>query len=145
MAPTSRSVGALEVRSSPAPLGWKTWATTYSSSRPPTVEERDQRDQEAFAAVRRVVDAADPEGLLGLGAPADEYDPEVADLVRLVLRSEAPTVGEVVGAWQRWSGDDHRLTGDRAAAVVAELTGIDDRFRDAPDSPSPWMEEQPLR
>jgi hypothetical protein len=33
-----------------------------------------------FVRVKTAVDAVDPVGLLGLGVPKDEYDPEVAEL-----------------------------------------------------------------
>lgn len=47
------------------------------------------QDATCWSAVHAVVDAVDPEGLLAGGAPADEYDPEVPDLVRVVLNGAA--------------------------------------------------------
>jgi hypothetical protein len=35
-----------------------------------------------FLAVRTVVNREDPVGLLDAGAPEDEYDPEVGDLIK---------------------------------------------------------------
>jgi len=35
-----------------------------------------------FLAARTVVNREDPAGLLGFGAPEDEYDPEVEDLIK---------------------------------------------------------------
>lgn len=54
-----------------------------------------------LAAVRAVVNEQDPIGLLELGAPEDEYDPEVGDLAEL----EVPiTAQEVIGVFLRWFG-----------------------------------------
>ncbi|HEY5109046.1 MAG TPA: hypothetical protein VII96_05490 [Acidimicrobiales bacterium] len=41
-----------------------------------------------WAKVKSAVDAADPQGLLALGSPDDEYDDVVAYLVRPVARGE---------------------------------------------------------
>jgi len=41
-----------------------------------------------WAKVKSAVDAADPQGLLALGSPDDEYDDLVAYLVRPVARGE---------------------------------------------------------
>ena len=63
--------------------------------------------------VRRVVDEADPEGLLELGAPPDEYDPEIDDLTRLVVSGRV-TVESVLAVWERWFGPGSALRHDRA-------------------------------
>ncbi|MFI7106768.1 hypothetical protein ACIBK9_10710 [Nonomuraea sp. NPDC050227] len=42
------------------------------------------KDDQVAAAVRVLINQYDPEGLLGMGAPEDEYDPEVRDLTALV-------------------------------------------------------------
>jgi hypothetical protein len=80
-----------------------------------------QRYREAFAEVRRVVNDVDPERLLAMGAPADEYDPEVGDLVRLVFRDALPTEDEVTAVWGRWFGDHSTLTSTEVAVVTDVL------------------------
>ena len=46
----------------------------------------------------------DPEGLLAIGAPYDEYAPEAEDLAQR-LREGRPITGEVlVEVWERWFG-----------------------------------------
>ena len=69
---------------------------------PPTDGERAEALR---AAVKAVVDAEDPEGLLAMGAPADEYSPEVPDLVRLVAEQRV-TAAAVLAVWEHWFGPD---------------------------------------
>ena len=90
---------------------------------------RSEKYDEAYAAVRRVVNAHDPEGLIEMGAPEDEYDPEVTDLVRLVLRGDSLDRSDVVAAWARWFGDDKGFRRDRLRRVAAELQTLHERFR----------------
>lgn len=54
-------------------------------------------------AVRRIVDGLDPQGLLALGAPADEYSPEVAALAELVAAGPVGAAG-VLAVWEHWFG-----------------------------------------
>lgn len=48
-----------------------------------------------FSAVRAVVNGEDPVGLLGAGAPVDEYDPEVTALVEQPSPVDAQRVHDV--------------------------------------------------
>src|SRR2546421_12242594 len=73
---------------------------------------RHEAYRDAFGAVRRVVNRLDPVGLIATGAPDDEYDPEVTDLVRLVMRSEAFSESDVAEVWCRWFGDEYGLLPD---------------------------------
>ena len=84
--------------------------------------------QAAFGDVRAIIDRLDPIGLLAGGPPDDEYDPQVTDLVRLVLRSDLLGEAQVDGVWRRWFGDDFRgrqqragKAGQRAADTSAAL------------------------
>jgi hypothetical protein len=90
-----------------------------------------KRYDEAFAAVRDIVNEADPESLLKLGAPLDEYEPEVAQLVGLVLRADALSEVEVVEVWQRWFGEGHHLRGAAATALTDDLLRLHGRYADA--------------
>ena len=57
-----------------------------------------------FEAVLRILSREDPEGLLAIGAPTDEYSNEAADLAGL-LRDGRSVTGEVmVEVWERWFG-----------------------------------------
>lgn len=60
------------------------------------------------ATVKRVVDSADPEGLLGMDSPTDEYDAEIALITgRLVsLSHPSPTAIEeiLMTVWQQQFG-----------------------------------------
>lgn len=80
--------------------------------------------------VRSVVDAADPEGLLELGAPADEYDPEVDDLARLVRNGEV-TADSVLAVWERWFGPGSALQSDQT--LLEHLT--QELLRGQPERP----------
>ena len=97
-----------------------------------------QQQERVRAHVRRVVDAADPEGLLDLGAPPDEYDPEVEDLARLVQHGDV-TPHSVLQIWERWFGPGSALQHD--PALLEHLTqqlrredlGADDPVADVVD------------
>jgi hypothetical protein len=58
--------------------------------------------------VRRVINEHDPERLLALGAPMDEYDPEVNEIALLLLNTPPECFDDVhcivVGVWKRWFG-----------------------------------------
>jgi hypothetical protein len=87
--------------------------------------ERLKREHpEYWAAVHAAVNAEDPEGLLSMGAPTDEYDPEVADLVRMVLESSV-TADRVLDLWRQWFGatglDRNPVALRRLAAALARL------------------------
>ncbi len=90
-----------------------------------------KRYDEAFAAVRHVVNEADPECLMQAGFPVDEYDPEVAQLVSLVLGPSAPSEAEVVAVWQRWFGDRHHVQGEAAAALTDDLGRLHGTYSDS--------------
>lgn len=86
--------------------------------------------REALAAVREVINRIDPIGLIEMGAPEDEYDPEAADLVRLVMRSDAFGEAEVDAVWRRWFGDDY-ATASNAGSLsdqTRELHRLQEQF-----------------
>lgn len=56
------------------------------------------------AALRAVIDRRDPEGLLALGAPPDEYAPETGDFARLHTGGGSFTPDTVTVVWERWFG-----------------------------------------
>ncbi|MGC5013599.1 hypothetical protein ACLQ2R_22790 [Streptosporangium sp. DT93] len=62
-------------------------------------------DDRLTTAVRELINRYDPEGLLGMGAPDDEYDSEVRDLTALVRGREKITAGVVGSVWNRWFND----------------------------------------
>jgi hypothetical protein len=65
------------------------------------VSELDRRPP--FEAILHVLSREDPEGLLAIGAPTDEYAHEAHDLARW-LRDGRPITGEVlVEVWERSS------------------------------------------
>lgn len=76
-----------------------------------------------FLAARAVVNAEDPVGLLAIDAPADEYDPEVMDLVRW---RASLTPADVVTVFVRWFGEEYRPPEDMARRIA---DGINDARR----------------
>ena len=68
-----------------------------------------------FLAVRAVVNREDPVGLLCMGAPEDEYDPEVADLIKW---REAVTAEQVSAVFLRWFGESGVMASDMAARIA---------------------------
>lgn len=83
-------------------------------------------DPALHIAVRAIINKRDPEGLLEIGAPEDEYDSEVADLVTLVKGSAPITADAVAAIFDRWFGIPGRTTGDRdkLAEVAGELEAL---------------------
>lgn len=87
---------------------------------------RAQYDQ-AFAIVREVVAKLDPYGLLGGGAPADEFDGEVARLLPLLARAHSETdasaaVAEVFGAAFGKDGVDVKVWDSVGSELFERLT-----------------------
>ena len=66
------------------------------------------RHQVLVAAVERAINEADPIGLLEIGAPADEYAPEVGTIVPRLASVERPEdVATLLHEeFIRWFGDD---------------------------------------
>ncbi len=88
-----------------------------AASAPSSGEPRWRLVQEA---VGRVVDAQDPEGLLAMGCPVDEYESEVRALAGLVARGPV-TSAEVLRIWEHWFGPGSSLM--RSPARLDRLTG----------------------
>jgi hypothetical protein len=68
-----------------------------------------------FLAVRTVVNREDPVGLLDAGAPQDEYDLEVEDLINL---HEAVTAEQVSAVFLRWFGGSGAMPSEMAARIA---------------------------
>lgn len=77
-----------------------------------------------FPAVRAVLNKHDPEGLLAVGAPDDEYDPESEDFARLLRDGQpiSPTV--VAEVWEKWFGTTGSVRADEAG-IDALATDLD--------------------
>ena len=68
-----------------------------------------------FLTARTAVNREDPVGLLGMGAPEDEYDPEVRDLVKWRKAVKAEQVSAV---FLRWFGESGVMPPDMAARIA---------------------------
>jgi hypothetical protein len=82
---------------------------------------RDQQNPPSLAAVRAVLNEHDPEGLLELGAPADEYDPEAEEFVRLLARGDEIKSAVVVDVWEHWFGPESVYATHASPAEIARL------------------------
>jgi hypothetical protein len=78
---------------------------------------------EVTAEVKVLVDRADPEGLLGMRAPADEYDDTVVELTRRVLKDESLDPASI----ERWFGSVYGAAPAGADALVQELEKLRQR------------------
>ena len=78
----------------------------------------------AHAPLRDAVSAClnkhDLLGVLSLGAPADEYEPEAEDFTRLLEAGEPITADVVAGVWQKWFGNPSR----QATAPTREMAAL---------------------
>jgi hypothetical protein len=72
-----------------------------------------------------LMDRADPEGLLGGGAPDDEYDDEVAEVTRRVLKNEPPDPGAI----ERWFSGVYGAAPEGADALARELEKLRQRVQ----------------
>lgn len=77
-----------------------------------------QRWRELRTIVNGAINGADPEGLLKIGAPDDEYKSEVEQLTELVSR-RSPTADDVLSTWTQWFGPDNNLV--RKQPVLDQL------------------------
>jgi hypothetical protein len=85
---------------------------------------------EHFLRAREVINREDPVGLLALGAPEDEYDPEVRDLIS---RPTAVTRARVREVFLKWFGEDNgRLPGPVVERIADQLDAL---RRDAANGP----------
>lgn len=85
------------------------------------MKTRDDYDR-VFALVREMINAWDPTGLIGGGAPADEWEDEVARLVAMVpqIRSEADAAAAVSSIFTA-SLAPERVSDAECAQIGAQL------------------------
>ena len=77
---------------------------------------------EHFLRAREVINREDPIGLLALGAPEDEYDPEVRDLMS---RPTPVTRARVREVFLMWFGEDTgRLPGPVVERIADQLDAL---------------------
>ena len=89
-----------------------------------------------FAQVLEVVNYYDPENLLAIGAPADEYECEVHDL-SVRIRSGEPMTSDVVRTvWERWFGPGSclsaRMIDDDLEEFASRLDAVRRQFSGRP-------------
>jgi hypothetical protein len=77
-------------------------------------------------AVRAVLDAVDPAGLLAMGVPADEYEPEVRDFVGLIEAGQTMSPGLVRSRFDRWFGDEWLIPEPAVVEIARQLALLTD-------------------
>jgi hypothetical protein len=70
-------------------------------------------------AVTACLNDHDPLGILDLGAPADEYDSEMEDVVRLLAAGTPVTPDVVAAVWHKSFGDSPEVPGQQTAELCA--------------------------
>lgn len=84
--------------------------------------------RDAYPAILAVLTRHDPEGLIRLGAPADEYAPEARDLTQRIISGQVITEAALVAVWTAWFGDTAHLLHDLSApirtAIVQDLAAL---------------------
>jgi len=67
----------------------------------------DIRYRDLVAAVERAINEADPIGLLAVGAPSNEYAPEIGTIIPLLASAHRPddVPGVLHGEFLRWFGE----------------------------------------
>jgi predicted transcriptional regulator YdeE len=81
----------------------------------------DQQSPSLLAAVIAVLGAHDPEGLVELDVPAEEYDLEAEEFVGLLTRGVEITSAVVVDVWERWFGPESGYVTHASPAEIARL------------------------
>ena len=79
---------------------------------------------ELLDAVRAVVNAVDPVGLLKIGCPDDEYEPEVQDFAQRLGLGEQATPQMVRSVLLHWFGRESAFSDRAVQDVAAGLAGI---------------------
>lgn len=100
------------------------------------MSNRDRDPGEWSAALRldvsAVVNELDPEGLLDVGTPRDEYASEIGRLVSLIVTGDL-SESAILAVWERAFGPGSNLS--RRADVLTSLTSGLQRVHDERPSP----------
>jgi hypothetical protein len=74
-----------------------------------------------FKEITAVVNAWDPIGLIGCGAPPNEYDIEISDFLPRLMAGEKDAVHK---AFQAYFGDTFRATESESAVIEKKILGL---------------------
>lgn len=74
-----------------------------------------------YIVVKGVIDEWDPIGLLGMGSPEDEYDPEIRDIVRLLssIKSVDELAERINRVFIKWFEED--LTVEKCYPIALKI------------------------
>lgn len=76
------------------------------------------------AAITERLNAHDLLGVLDLGAPEDEYDPEMEDFAVLMATGTPITAEVVATVWHKWFGDSFGETTGEPEPPTAGMTAL---------------------
>ncbi len=74
-----------------------------------------------FKEITAVVNAWDPIGLIGCGAPPNEYGIEISDFLPRLMAGEKDAVHK---AFQAYFGDTFRATESESAVIEKKILGL---------------------
>ena len=89
-------------------------------------KELQARHWETWVAVKQAVDSADPESLLGMGCPDDEYDDVVEYFTGMVLGNEEVTTEGLIAWFMDRYGSE--ASPDAVADLHASVVAIQARI-----------------
>lgn len=88
------------------------------------------------ARVLDVVSRWDPEGLLAMEAPEDEYEPEARSFAAVLARGVTITPEVVRQVWEEWFGPDSGFVRLASDAVLAEFAEELNQAAATPERPA---------
>ncbi|MFF2317381.1 hypothetical protein ACFVTE_14035 [Arthrobacter sp. NPDC058097] len=77
-------------------------------------------------AVTACLNRHDLLGVLDLGAPADEYDPEAEDFACIIAKGEPITADVVAAVWHKWFGEPSEHPGPPTIGMAALAVDLRD-------------------
>jgi hypothetical protein len=83
-----------------------------------------------FEDVRAILNRHDPMGLIAIGCPDDEYEPEVGTILPRLSRANGPADVEVIIAEEFLDWFDETLSPETTSAVAADVWTAYVGFRD---------------
>jgi hypothetical protein len=91
-----------------------------------------------FAEVRRILNRHDPVGLIRMGMPEDEYEPEVGTILPRLREAARPQDVQRLlhEEFQHWFGSDTSMSGyEEFASAASEVWEALERFREGSEPP----------
>jgi hypothetical protein len=94
------------------------------------IRNRKRDYRRLFDEVRAILNRHDPMGLIAIGCPDDEYEPEVGTILPRLSRANGPADVEVIVAEEFLDWFAERLAPETVSAVAADVWTAYVGFRD---------------